>query len=152
MQLAAARCRRKILHFHSFWRKNATSALEWGNHNYSKNLFGKVYCRIFVRISHFTALLLHLRKTKFLIVYPTIYLPNTVIPELSVLNSVLIVRIYLSSQYFFVRKCHLLFTSAAYIQEHFRFDFIMEAFTMNPDPGSSLNLDCIVRNMGYLRT
>ena len=32
----------------------------------------------------------------------------------------------------FVLKC-LLFTSAAYIQVHFRLNFIMEANTMNPD-------------------
>ena len=35
-------------------------------------------------------------------------------------------------QYFLSQKCFLLFTSAAYIQVHFRLDIIMEANTMNP--------------------
>ena len=30
-------------------------------------------------------------------------------------------------------ECRLIFTSAAYIQVHFRLNFIMEATTMNPD-------------------
>ena len=46
--------------------------------------------------------------------------------------------------------------SAAYIQEHFRLDFVMEANTMNPDQtaprGSSLNWVHIVCNIGYLNT
>ena len=33
----------------------------------------------------------------------------------------------------FVLKCFLLFTSAAYIQVHFRLDFFMEANNMDPD-------------------
>ena len=39
----------------------------------------------------------------------------------------------LPRQYILYWKCRLLFTSAAYIQVHFRLNFIMEATTMNPD-------------------
>ena len=37
------------------------------------------------------------------------------------------------SRHFFVRKCRLLFTSATYIQVHFRLDVFMEVYNINPD-------------------
>ena len=43
--------------------------------------------------------------------------------------------------------------STAYIQVHFRLDFIMKANTMNPiQTGSNLIWVYIVSNIGYLRT
>ena len=44
--------------------------------------------------------------------------------------------------------------SAAYIQEHFRLDFIMEVITMNPDQSAPKGAVCyvhIVCNLSYLR-
>ena len=46
----------------------------------------------------------------------------------------------LSCHYSLSRKCCLLFTPAAYIHEHFRVDFIMEANTMIPDQTAPLGL------------
>ena len=43
-----------------------------------------------------------------------------------------------TSWYFFVLKMLSDNTSAAYIQVHFSLDFIMEAYTMNPDQTASL--------------
>ena len=43
------------------------------------NQFGEVYRRIYVRKSRFTAT--RRRKTKFPTVYPTVNLPNTLIPK-----------------------------------------------------------------------
>ena len=53
-------------------------------------------------------------------------------------------------------KCHLLFTSAAYIQVLFSLDFIIEAYTMHPDQiahwgQSYLIWVNIVCNLGYPR-
>ena len=58
---------------------------------------------------------------------------------------------------FFLWIC-LLFSSAAYIQVHFRLDFILDANAMNPDQtvplrGVSNKIWIhIVRNIGYLRS
>ena len=43
--------------------------------------FGEVNCRIYCQISHYTALLLRCRKTKFPTVNPQMKILNTVIPK-----------------------------------------------------------------------